>query len=93
MSDQITKNKPVDVVRDGNLKVAIWRNETPTEFRYSTGKVVRSFKDNHGNWQEAEYLSNGEILRASYLLAKAYERQLEFKVADYGDYEGNGTTE
>lgn len=74
-----TKNKPVEIIRDGTLKVAIWKNKTDNGFRFSTGSVVRSYQDQNNNWQEVEYLSNGEILRGSNLLTRAYNRILILK--------------
>ncbi len=85
-----TKNKPVETLRDGYLKVAIWRNPTDNGYRYSTGPLQRSYKDKEGQWRETEFLSGHEILRGSRLLEKAYDFQLEQKKQDY---EGNGATQ
>ena len=73
-----SKNKPVDSIRDGSLTAAIWANQTENGVRYSVD-LNRSYKDAEDKWQTTHYLSNGEILRASRLLALAYDRILELK--------------
>lgn len=69
-----SNNKPVDTLRDGSLKIAIWKNDTEHGVRYSTGGVVRSYKDKSDQWQETRDLSNGELLKAARLLNLAYDR-------------------
>lgn len=80
---QSEKNKPVKTLKDGYLKVAIWKNPTENGHRYSVGAVQRSYKDKEGKWNETDYLSNDEILRGGHLLIRAYELQLALKDEDY----------
>ncbi len=68
-------NKPVSELRDGSLKIAIFRNESKEDankVRYS-GKLTRSYKDASGNWHDTDYLSGTEFLRAARLFEKAYD--------------------
>lgn len=81
---QSKNNKPVSELRDGSLKIAIFRNEPKEEgdrARYS-GKLTRSYKDASGDWQDTEYLSGTEYLRAANLLNKAYDQERSLRTAD-----------
>lgn len=74
-------NKPVSELRDGSIKIAIFRNEGKEEGdrpRYS-GKLTRSYKDASGDWQDTDYLSGTEFLRAARLLEKAYDSELDLR--------------
>ena len=77
-----SNTKPVDTIRDGNLKIAIWKNDTEHGVRYSTSGIVRSYKDKSDVWQETRDLSNGELLRAARLLNLAYDRTAELRSED-----------
>ena len=74
----ISKDKPLDSIRDGSLTTAIWANETETGTRLSVD-LTRSYKDASDNWQTSRSLSGTELLQGSRLLAKAYDRYLELK--------------
>lgn len=86
MSDKPT-NKPVAEVRDGGLKIAIFKNE-PKEgggrTRYS-GKLSRSYRDASGDWHDTDYLSGNEFLRAARLMEKAYDAEQSQRAADKDD--------
>ncbi|TWT90275.1 hypothetical protein Mal64_06600 [Pseudobythopirellula maris] len=82
-----TSNKPVQEVRDGGLRVAIFRNVPKQEGdrpRYS-GKLTRSYRDAQGEWRDTEYLSGTEFLRAARLMEKAYDAELDQRAADKGE--------
>lgn len=79
-----SNNKPVHEVRDGALRIAIFRNEPKEEGqrpRYS-GKLTRSYRDAQGEWHDTDYLSGTEFLRAARLMMQAYEAELAQKAAD-----------
>ena len=79
-----SNNKPVHEVRDGALRIAIFRNEPKEEGqrpRYS-GKLTRSYRDAQGEWHDTDYLSGTEFLRAARLMMQAYEAELAKKAAD-----------
>lgn len=85
-----SNNQPVSEVRDGDLKIAIFRNEPKQDGdrpRYS-GKLTRSYRDASGDWHDTDYLSGSEFLRAARLMEKAYDAELEQRVVDR-----NGTPE
>lgn len=73
-----SKNKPIDQLRDGNLTVAIWANDSEHGIRYSV-ELTRSYTDKEEKWHTTNSLSNGEILRGSRLLALAHDRILQLK--------------
>ncbi|TWT86723.1 hypothetical protein Mal64_35520 [Pseudobythopirellula maris] len=79
-----TNNQPVSEVRDGALKIAIFRNEPKQEGdrpRYS-GKLTRSYRDANGEWHDTDYLSGTEFLRAARLMEKAYDEEIVQRAAD-----------
>lgn len=71
-------NKPAATLRDGALKLAIFRNQSEHGAFYSM-EPGRIYTDNAGNIQETKSLSGSEPIRMARLLDKGYERVLEFK--------------
>ena len=92
-----TKNKPAATIRDGVLKVNIWANETQYGIRHNIDSVIRSYTDNNGVWKNTYSISNGDILKASRLLLKAYDRiaelEAENKTSDEKSTDDNGAQE
>jgi hypothetical protein len=79
-----SNNKPVHEVRDGSLRIAIFRNDPKEQDqrpRYS-GKLTRSYRDAQGEWHDTEYLSGTEYLRAARLMLQAYDAELAQRAAD-----------
>lgn len=79
-----TSNKPVSELRDGTIKIALFRNEPQKEGDrpWYSGKLSRSYRDANGDWQETDYLSGTEFLRAAKLLEKAYDEELSHRTSD-----------
>lgn len=77
-----SNNKPTETIRDGSMKVDIWRNKTETGTLYNTNGVLRSYTDKDGKWHDTRSLTNSENLRASRLLALADIRILELIAED-----------
>ena len=75
-------NKPKITLRDGNLKVAIWRNESAKGAFYSITPPTRGYKDGAGAWKETTSLSDTQLLQASRLLERAYDAILNLKDQD-----------
>ena len=80
-------NKPVAEVRDGNLKIAIFRNEGKEEGDrpWYSGKLTRSYRDASGDWHNTDYLSGSDYLRAARLMEKAYDEELAHRTAAGSD--------
>ena len=74
-----TKKRPVEVLEDFDLQVAIWANQTEKGTLYSTDGVVRRYEDNTGDWKNTRSLSNSEVIRGGNLLTQAHNRILKLK--------------
>lgn len=77
-----TKNKPVETLRDGAIKINIWGNESEHGVRYSTDELSRGYVDQNGTWKNTGSLSNGDILKGARLLQRAYDRITELRSQD-----------
>ncbi len=72
-------NKPVEILRDGALKVAIFRNEGERGESYSM-VPGRLYTDNGtGEIREATSLGGSEPLRMAHLLTKGHDRITELR--------------
>lgn len=63
-------NKPVEVIRDGNLKASIFRNEGEKGPFFST-TLARTYTDDRG-MHDTNVFSGTDLLRVSELARKAY---------------------
>ena len=79
-NDDTARNKPVEVLRDGPLKVSIFRNQSERG-EYHSLDPSRIYTDDDGNVREAKTLRGTEALRMAHLLTKGYDRIGEFKTA------------
>jgi len=75
-------NRPVDVIRDGNLKASIWRNEGENTVSYAT-TIARTYKTEDGAYRESNSFTGTELLRVSELARKAYDRTNDLRRDDY----------
>ena len=71
-------NKPIETLRDGALKLAIFKNERENgpSFAMEAGRL---YTDNQGQIRESKSLSGSEPIRMAHLLTKGYDRIGEFK--------------
>lgn len=74
-------NQPVDVIRDTNLKAAIWRNEAENGPFYAT-TFSRSYKEQDGTYRDTHSFVAADLLRLSELARKAYDRTTELRRDD-----------
>ena len=66
------KNKPVQEIRMGRIKVAIWENETENGSRYNV-TLSRLYKDpGDDSWKSSESLGRDDLLIAAKLLNQAH---------------------
>lgn len=72
-------NKPVETLRDGALKVSIFRNRSENGEFYALdpGRIYTDEKT--GDVREVSSLSGSEPLRMAHLLTKGYERVAEYR--------------
>lgn len=80
MSKQ-TKQRPVETVRDGAIKAAIWKNESEKGAFFSV-TFARTYKDKDGDLQDTESFSGSQLLRLARLADKAYERTAKLAQAE-----------
>ncbi|MCB1682367.1 MAG: hypothetical protein KDI65_10600 [Alphaproteobacteria bacterium] len=71
-------NRPEDVLRDGNLKATVWKNEGENGDYYST-TLSRTWQDEDGNYRDSHSFSGAELLRVSELARGAYARTNELR--------------
>lgn len=80
----MSTNTPASEVRDGLLRITIFRNESAEPDappRYS-GKASRSYQNQDGDWRETTSYSGTEHLRMARLHLKAYDAEMELRAAD-----------
>ena len=74
--------QPADTLRDGAIKATIWANASDKGTFYSVD-LVRSYQDKQtGEWKDVTSFTGADALRASNLMALAYNRTLELKAND-----------
>lgn len=76
--DNEQTNAPRDVLRDGNLKASLWRNEGEKGPFYSAS-LARTWRDEEGRLHDSGSFSGAELLRVSELARKAYDRMGELR--------------
>lgn len=69
---QKTVNKPIQEVRIGNSKAAIWQNETDNGLRFNV-TFQRIYRDAEGKWQSTDSFGRDDLL----VLAKVAERTFD----------------
>lgn len=56
----MANNKPAKKIRNGNVQVSIWRNETKNGVMY-TVSISRSYRDSEGNWKSTPTISQNDL--------------------------------
>jgi hypothetical protein len=65
-------NKPIQEVRIGNIKAAIWQNQTDNGLRFNV-TFQRIYRDDQGKWQSTDSFSRDDLL----VLARVAERTFD----------------
>ena len=73
-----TNNTPLETLRDGAVKITIWENQGEKGNWYSI-EPGRTYTDAAGIVKTAYSFSNGDLLKLSYLLTKAYDRIVQIR--------------
>lgn len=73
MSKKQTKTRPVETLRDGSIKAAIWKNESEKGDFFAV-TFARTYKDGQGNLQDTDSFSGTQLLILARLAEKAYDR-------------------
>ena len=74
--------RPEDVLRDGNLKASIWRNEGERGEFFAT-TFARTHKDNDGNIRDSHSFVGADLLKLSELARKTYDRTNEIRREEF----------
>jgi len=82
MSDTAKGNKPWDEVRDGPLKITIWKNEGEHGPRYSSIPNKRYKDKTTGEWKDTDSFNEDDLLPLALLAEEAYRRIRAQKHAD-----------
>ena len=69
---QESKQRPVDEVRFGRVKIVVWKNQTKNGDMLSF-KPVRIYKDGE-EWKETQSLGIGDLLPMAMALEEAFRR-------------------
>jgi len=75
-------NTPADVLRDGNLKATIWRNQGDKGVFFTT-EFARTFKDAEGNLRDTHSFIGADQLKLGELARKAYDRTTELRREEF----------
>lgn len=75
---QPENNGPADVLRDGNIKATIWKNERENGPSFNT-TFARTWQDEKGEYRDSHSFSGTELLRVSELARGAYARSNELR--------------
>tara|TARA_R110000787_G_scaffold166227_1_gene279242 strand:- start:2066 stop:2389 length:324 start_codon:yes stop_codon:yes gene_type:complete len=86
------QSRPEDVLRDGNLKASIWRNEGERGDYFAT-TFARTQKDQDGNLRDAHSFVGSDLLKLSELARKSYERTNELRREDFQERRSSRPTE
>lgn len=68
-----TKTRPVETLRDGSIKAAIWKNDSEKGDFFAV-TFARTYKDAKGDLQDTESFSGAQLLQLARLAEKAYDR-------------------
>ena len=64
--------KPVETLRDGSVKSAVWENEGQNG-TFHAATFSRSYRDENGNYAETNSFSGTDLLKLSRLSEQTYE--------------------
>lgn len=76
--DRPAPSQPADVLRDGNLKASIWRNEADKGPFFAT-TFARTYRDTDGNARDTHSFVGSDLLKLSELARAAYTRSSELR--------------
>lgn len=72
----LEKKGPADTLRDGRVKATMWERQNEGGPAYAT-TISRTYTDKEGQPRDTPFLSGADLLRASRVAEKAYEREQE----------------
>lgn len=82
MNDNV--KRPLDVLRDGNLKSSIWENEND-KGKYYSASLVRTYRDQNGRVAESNSYGANDLLKLAHLSEKTYDSMREHQTNAYAE--------
>jgi len=79
MTDQ--EKAPIETLRDGSTKIAIWKNQGDKGAFYSV-EPHRTYPVDEDTWKDVHSFSGTDVLKLQRLLGLAYMRIEELRAAD-----------
>lgn len=73
---------PEDTIRDGNLKVSIWRNEGE-KGPFQTASFARTYTNKDGDLRDSGSFQSQDLLRVAELARQAHNRARELRREDF----------
>jgi hypothetical protein len=73
MSKKQNKTRPVETLRDGAIKAAIWKNESENGDFFAV-TFARTYKAGKDDLRDTDSFSGAQLLRLARLAEKAYDR-------------------
>lgn len=70
-------NAPIDTIRDGNIKAAIWQNEGQNGVFFSVS-FARTYEKGD-DLKDTNSFSGADLLKIAHLAPKAYDRIAELR--------------
>ena len=67
-----TNNKPIETIRIGNIRAAVWENQSEEGRTYHSVSVTRSYKDGE-DWKGTTVFGRDDLPRVELASRKAYE--------------------
>ena len=70
----MTNNKPLEVLRDGNLKVTLWANQSKKSDFFINAVGAKTYESTDGTLKDTHSFTGPEMLRIGKLMDHAYDR-------------------
>lgn len=77
----MAKQKPIDEVRIGSIKAAIWKNSTQNGDRFNV-TFQRLYRDGEGNWKNTDGFGQNDLLTLAKVADAAHSRIFDFRQRD-----------
>jgi hypothetical protein len=75
------KNRPLETLRDGNVKASIWENTRENGVARSV-QFRRSYQDAEGKLRDTDSFSGADLLRLARLAGQSYDRLDKLRASD-----------
>lgn len=77
----MNKPKPIDEVRIGSIKAAIWKNQTQNGDRFNV-TFGRLYRDEGGHWKQSDSFGRDDLLLLAKVADLAHSRIHELQASE-----------